>query len=276
VKTSKRRNVETFRYRAHGRHRGYVLLETVVATGLLLTGMAVIGAQFQEANTTVRKMNLRLRAMMLAEMHLAEMDLGIIRLDSVDKVQEEDFGPRYPDWAWRLTIEETALEKMYLLREDVLYAPRTDYEEDFDFENADIIYTLYALRATPQPLNLPVDFGLSEDQATDLTEKLAGLGEGFDPANFDPAILAQLPSDELLEVLPTFLQAIGVPLSQIEQLLPPDLREQLDKLGVFEELKEGEGGQDAGESGSKDSTQGADRPEGLPSDPRDAFDSAEE
>jgi type II secretory pathway pseudopilin PulG len=236
------------------RPAAYVLLETVVATGLLLVGMAVIGAQFQEANVTVRKMNLRMRAMMLAETQLGERDLGLIHLDSADKIQEEDFGPRYPNWAWRMTVEETSLDKMFLLRTDVLYWARDDYDEEFDYDAAETMYTLYALRATPQSLDLPTDFGLSEEQTKDLTEKLAGLGEGFDPGDFDPSILGRLPSDELIEVLPTFLQAIGVPLSEIERMLPPDVRSQLDKLGILDQLEEGkkdssDGGDEADEKG---------------------------
>jgi len=34
--------------------RGYVLLETVVATGLLIVGLAVIGAQVQDSQTFAR------------------------------------------------------------------------------------------------------------------------------------------------------------------------------------------------------------------------------
>lgn len=213
---------------------GYVLLETVLATGLLLVGLAVIGGQLQDSDSAVRKMNLKIRAVMLAEMHLAEMDLGLIELDSVDAIQEEDFGPRFKDWGWRLTIEQTAIKDMFLLRTDVLYRVRETYEsEDFDFDQAESIYTLYAMRATPKPLDLTTEFGLSEKQTLEITEKLAAVGGGFDPASFDPAILAKLPFEELVEVLPPLLEAFGVPLSQVTQMLPPDVREQLEKAGLL-------------------------------------------
>ena len=48
------------------RRDAYVLLETVLATGLLITGLAVVGAQVQSADTTIRVMNRTIRAMMLA------------------------------------------------------------------------------------------------------------------------------------------------------------------------------------------------------------------
>ncbi len=78
--------------------RGYVLLETVVATGLLIVGLAVIGVQIQDAGSSIHKMERQTRAMLLAERHFAYMDLGLVELDSVDEIQEGDFGPREPDW----------------------------------------------------------------------------------------------------------------------------------------------------------------------------------
>ena len=91
---------------------GYVLLETVLATGLLIAGLAVIGAQLQDGHEAVRAMKLRLRALTLAEMQLAGLDLGLSELDTVDEGQEEDFGPRYPDWASRTTRQATAGDTM--------------------------------------------------------------------------------------------------------------------------------------------------------------------
>jgi len=147
------------------RRRGYVLLETVVATGLLIVGLAVIGAQVQDSQTCVRKMQRRVRAMMFAERHLAMLDLGLVELDSVDELEEGDFGPRHPDYGWWLTTEDTAIENMYLLRLDILHHLREDEyrEDDFDFDNADTLYTVYAMRAAPQPVDFGEDFGLTED-----------------------------------------------------------------------------------------------------------------
>jgi len=229
---------------------GYVLLETVIATGLLIVGMAVIGAQVQSADTSAFQMQLRLRAVMLAEVQLAEMDLGLIELDSVDEVQEEDFGPRYPDWAWRMTIEKTAIEELFLLRLDVLHHRRDGAfkEDDFDFDNARIIHTVYAQRATPRPLDLHTEFGLSEDQATELSEQLSAIGEGFDLASFDPAILAKLPFDELVEVLPPLLEAFHIPVDTLASSLPPDVRRMLEESGLLGG-EDGEGGDPHDEDG---------------------------
>jgi hypothetical protein len=214
-------------------------LETVIAAGVLMVGLAVIGAQLQEAEKAVRKMNLRLRAMTLAEMQMAEMDLGLIQLDSVDAIQEEDFGPRYPQWAWRLTIDETAIESMYLLRIEVLYSARDEYEEEYDFDNAESVHTLYACRPAPQPLNLTTDFGLTEEQALEIGEKFAEYG--INPEEFNPSFMLDPPFDEFenfIEFLPTLLQTFGMPLSEIERQLPPDMREALKAAGLLDALKE--------------------------------------
>ena len=112
------------------RRQGWVLLETVLATGLLIVGLAVIGAQIQDSRSSVYRMKLDLQAMALAEMKLAELDLGLVELDSFDEVQEEEFGPRYPEFAWRLTTEETGLEGMFLMTLDVLFQPRAPEEDD--------------------------------------------------------------------------------------------------------------------------------------------------
>ena len=56
------------------RRLAYLLLETVVATGMLIVGLAVLGAQVQDSHTAVRKMERRIRAISLAEQHLAELE----------------------------------------------------------------------------------------------------------------------------------------------------------------------------------------------------------
>lgn len=220
------------------RRPGYILLETVVATGLLVVGLAVIGAQVQDAQRSVRKMERRLRAMMLAEQQLAHLDLGLVELDSVDEVEEGDFGPRYPDFGWQLVTEETAIEKIYLLKLDVFHHLREDeyQEDDFDYDEAEVVYAVYAMRATPQPVHFGEDFGLNEEEMLDLSEKFSELGmEGFDVESFDPAILARPDFEELLEALPLIMDAFGMKLSDLASSLPPDLLRQIKESGLLDE-----------------------------------------
>lgn len=222
--------------RPGGARRGYILLETVVATGMLIVGLSIIGSQVQSADKSIKMMERKIRAVALAEQHLAELDLGLVELDSVDEEQEGDFGPRYPDFGWILTTEDTALEAMFLLKLDILHHPREgDYREDeFEHELAETVFTVYAMRAAPQPVNFGEDFGLNEEELVDLTDRLAELAiPGLDPESFDPALLGKVDFEELIEALPVLMDAFGIDVSQLMAGLPPNLLEQLQESGFF-------------------------------------------
>ncbi|MHC4698263.1 MAG: hypothetical protein ACYTFA_16140 [Planctomycetota bacterium] len=241
------------------RRRAYLLLETTIATGLLIAGLAVIGAQVQQADTSIREMELRVRALMLAEMKLAELDLGLVELDSVDPIQEEDFGPRFPDFGWRLITEETSIDELYELQFEVLYILREgDYEpDDFDHENAQVLHTVYALRALPQKLDLGAELGLPEEDIEALREKLDALAiPGISVDDFDPTVLPLLPFEEFMEVIPLIADAFDIDLTQILGRLPPNILELLESSGVLgEEGEEGEG--EEGTSGDSEGGEGS-------------------
>jgi len=222
---------------------GWVLLETVIATGMLVVGLAVIGAQVQQADKTLKEMRLRLQAMMLAELQLAQLDLGLVELDSVDPIQEGDFGPRYPDFGWRLTIEETAREAVFLLKLEVLHLRRDgDYEPDsFEHDWSQSLHTVYAMRMAPQPLDLGVDLGLDDEELVELGEKLDLLGiDGLSVDALDPTILATLNFEDFLEVLPLIADAFGLDVSELLASLPPDLLEVIKDTGLLDEPASGE------------------------------------
>jgi hypothetical protein len=224
-----------------------VLLETVIATGLLIVGLAVIGAQVQSAHNSIRIMEFKTRAMMLAEVQLAELSMGLIELETVDEVQEDEFGPRYPDYGWRLTIDETEIETLYLLKVEVLYQPREDIEETFDYDEAEVLHTLYTFRAAPQKLNLAEAFGVPEDEMEALAEKLIATGiPGLDPEAFDPAVLAKDLEDfeEFMEVLPVLLDAFGIDIRQLAGNLSPDIMDAFGGPDLLEGLGIGAGGGD--------------------------------
>ncbi len=227
------------------RRQGWVLLETVLATGLLIFGLAVIGAQIQNSSSTVHRMKLDLQAMALAEMKLAELDLGLVELDSFDEVQEEEFGPRYPEFAWRLTTEETGLEGMFLLTLDVLFQPRDPEEDDdyregsFDFDSTDAVFTVYAFRATPQPVDLGEAFGMGEEEFDDLSEKLAQLGiPGLEADAFDLKILGKLEIEDLLAVLPLLPETFNIDIETLIGALPPGMLDSLLGSGLLDGLDE--------------------------------------
>lgn len=217
---------------------------------MLIVGLAVIGAQVQDAQKSLRNMNRRTQAMMLAERQLAELDMGLADLDSVDEVVEHDFGPRYPDWAWRLTTSDTALPNMYVEQLDVLYFPREgDYEEDqFEFEDAEVAYTLHTMRAVQPPVNFAVDYGMHEDEVRDLGDKLSDVGiPGLDVTSFDPRLLQNIDLEQLMKVLPVILDALHMDVSQLVGQLPPDLLQQLIDAGILGEDGEIQTGKDQGQ-----------------------------
>ena len=114
-----------------------------------------------------------------------------------------------------------------------LHAPREQYNDDFDFEQAEVVHTVFAMWPAPQPLNLAEDFGLTEAQTEELAEKLAQVGEGLDINSFDPTIFAKLPFGELIEILPLLLDAFGVSLNDIVGALPEEVRQALEEAGVL-------------------------------------------
>jgi len=226
------------RRRGGFRRAGYVLLETVVASGLLIVGLAVIGAQIQESVTSVRQMNREGRAMFLADMQIAQMSLGLVELDTVDEIQEDDFGERFKDYGWRLIIEETSVPDLFLLTLEVLYYPRENYRDDFDYDVAEVLYTIRTFRVTPRPLDLRTSFGIPDEEFEELSNKLAETGiEGLDAEAFDPAILGKIEIEELMEVLPLLMDAFGMDPTQLLGQLPQEVRDALDSSGVLDQIE---------------------------------------
>ncbi len=221
------------------------MLETVIATGLLIIGLGVIGAQLQDSNKAVHTMRLKTQAVMLAETQLAMMDLGLVELDSVDEVQDGDFGSRYPDWGWRLITEPTAIEGLFRITIQVQYIYRNEpYREDsFDHEHADTLFSAVAFRQPPKPLDLATDFGLNEEELTDFTDKV---GEAqipcFEGGVFDPTCLAGIDIEQLFKTLPA-LQKLGINLGDLASIIPPDLLKQLEDSGLMDKAQGAADGQ---------------------------------
>jgi hypothetical protein len=225
--------------------RAWVLLETVIATGLLVVGLAVLGAQVQGAFTSVRKMERRTRALMLAEQHLAELEMGVIELESADEIEERDFGPRHPDWGWRLTTDPTSIEGMFLQRLDIMYLARDGQyrEDDFEHDDAEIVHSLRVMRALPLPFDFATDFGLREDELSELNEKLGKLGiDGLDLSNFDPRFFQNVDFEELMTVLPPLMDAMNMDIEDLLAIIPPEILEQIKESGLLDALEEESGG----------------------------------
>lgn len=229
--------------------RAYLLLETVIATGVLIVGLAVIGAQVQDAVTTVRTMDERSRAMLLAEQHMAEIGLGLIKLDSADDEQEEEFGPRYPEFGWRLTIDDTAVDELFLLKLEILHFPREDFDDEFDFDVARVIHTVYTMRQNPKnpaiPLSTISTAGGNQQSSEDDDDPLEDIDcECFDGLEFDLSCFVQLEIVDMI-ALGECMQKLNIDpsklgLPQIE--IPPEIMTLLGEYGFGRGL---EGADDA-------------------------------
>ncbi|MGB0717577.1 MAG: hypothetical protein ACPGXK_16990 [Phycisphaerae bacterium] len=215
---------------------GYVLLETVIATALLMLGLMVLGAQIQDSVTTVRKMDQRQRAIMLAETLLSELSLGLIEFDSIDDMQEEEFGPRDPSYGYRMILDETIVPDLFHLTTEILYWPREDEEDFFDFDEAEILFTTRTMKVVPRKVNLQEAFGIPDEEFEELSVKLEELGiPGLDPNDFDFSVLGgdKLTFDELVEALPVLMDAFGMNADDFLSQLPPQYRIMLE--GLLEE-----------------------------------------
>lgn len=225
------------RRRPNARRGGFVLLEVVLALGLLVLGMTVIGAQVHQAFETSVKTALTMRAMMLAESRLAQLDSGMLELDpaliEAGEPIEEDFGRLFPAFATRVTVSETAVEELFQITLQMLYDRNRDPDDEYDFDESTVLYTLYTLRATPAFIDLEVDFGVDEERIEKLIEAVPDAE--FDPYSFDPSFLAKMELEELVAVLPDLLDALGIGPDQVARMLPPDVLQMLREAGIGEE-----------------------------------------
>lgn len=219
------------------RPSAFILLEIVIAMAILILGMTVLGSQFQSSRQAAYETEWTYRALLLAESKLAELDTGLI---VPEDLIEEEFGPIFPDYAWRMRIEPTAVPDLHFITLDILRQPRINVDTPFDFDKATVLYTAYTMRATPAQIDLTRDFGMGEEQADQLTEQLSNVGEfGIDPRNLDPSVFRELDLAELIDVLGPMLQALGMSTEDVMSMLPPELRDalqaQLEESAAAEE-----------------------------------------
>jgi len=234
----------------------YIMLETVIAVALLIVGLTVIGAQIQDADSSIHKTRQKMRAVFLAEQQLAYMDMGLVKLDSVDEIQDGDFGPRFPDWGWRLVTQPTSLDGMFRLELEVLYLHRDKpYQKDsFEHDQADSVYRAYAFRVNPTPLDLAADFGMTETELTDFQQKVTDNGvPGFENGAFDPSLLATMDSEDLMKALSMLPKLFpGMDISELQALIPPEVLDQLKAAGLLEGFDSaGDGKTGGGQTGGE-------------------------
>lgn len=235
-----------------------MLLEMVIAVGLLVLGMALIGAQISTSTDTARETELMSRVVFLAESKIAELDTGLI---IPEEEIEEDFGRLFPEFGWRMRIVPAAESELNLITLEILYDFARDPNEEFDFTDAVVMQTYHTLRATPTPLDMTRDFGLEEEQADNINDQLGDLtGGAVDVRDFDPSIFQNLTPKELEQLAGMLINQMGADASALMQLLPPQARGMLQPF--LEELQgslddgSGESGDDGGANPVGDGSEG--------------------
>ena len=128
-------------------------------------------------------------------------------------------------------------------------------EFDFDSETAEVVGTFYVLHAAPRMLDLSVDFGMDDEVAEKLNEDLAGMvGTDIDVHDFNPAIFRDLEMEEIAVVLPTLMQAFGMQQADILNLVPAEMRPQLESWLANQDSEDGdEADADGGDSSTSES-----------------------
>lgn len=199
--------------------RAVALLEVILALGLLLIAMVAIGVIFRNGQYFIEQSEMRTRAMLLTEKLITDLDTGLIVME--EREQSGYFvingvNEGMPGMSWK--IEEDPSKRVDgLLKIDIsIFMGDPDDEE----QHKNILRTRI-VRAEPRGFDFERDFGLDEDQIQQLTDAIPGGTQILDPTNFDPRALAQLPADQLVELLPTLIQAFGAQIGsgQLNQLL---------------------------------------------------------
>jgi type II secretory pathway pseudopilin PulG len=227
---------------ARFRLRGYLLLEVVVSVALLVVGLATIGMQISNSSETARNSHRMLRAMHLAESKMIEVDLRLVPdLESaVEGEIEGEFGRLFPEFGWRLRIHLTQVPDLWLVELDVIHCGRFNPDEEYPFDEAQHLYTIRALRATPARVDPARDFGADEESMESFAEALSGTG--LDPNDLDIGALGSLPIEQLISLAQAFRDAGLLEDMDLSSILPPDVMQMLlDEIGDLTGGAEGEG-----------------------------------
>jgi len=201
------------------RRSAAVLLEVVLALALLMIAMGVIGFTFRNGEYFIERSERLTRAMLMTEKLIVEMDSGLLAMDEREiagTFMTDGVSETMPGLSFEV-VTEPSPSIVGLLNIDINVYMGNPEDED----SRQLVLQTHVVRPLPQGLDFERDFGLDQEQIEQLTEAIPGGAALFDPNNFDPRSLASLPIDQLVELLPTLLQAFGGQLGQgqIDQLL---------------------------------------------------------
>lgn len=193
------------------RMRGVMLLEVLLALSILMLTIAVLGAAIRNGALWAERAERVSRATVLTDDLLARLDLGVLVNPADLQTGQErevsgDFGDQGPaglSWALKMEPDQNEPELMRV-RVDVIEGDAAANPDD-----AKILLTTHVIRAKPRAINLKNDFGMTDEQLKLLTEAIPGGSQVLDPENFDPTSLARMDMNQLAELLPLIMTALG-------------------------------------------------------------------
>ncbi len=193
--------------RARDLHRGLVLLEVVVSLGVLLVAIAVVGVVFHNGQENVVRAEKLMRGMIMSERLIAEIDTNSGLLDVEQREQSGYFRDEetLAGMSWKVTANPSQRVEGLLEIDVEIFIGDPDGEP----EMREYVMGTRIFRALPRGIDLENDFGLDEEQVTQITDQIPGGAQLIDPRNFDPRMLASLDMDTLIEMLPTLIAAFG-------------------------------------------------------------------
>ena len=105
------------------RRKAALLLEVVVAFGIVTAALGMLGAQLSGGLQMVQYAEQQTRASELADRILAllELDQTLQQQIFVDNKTDGDFGTEYPGWFWRILVEPTETVGLGMVSLEILF-----------------------------------------------------------------------------------------------------------------------------------------------------------
>lgn len=168
------------RTRRH-RTRAAILLEILLALGLLVFGLGVVGLRVNAAMQIAERDQQWTTAMLLTETVMSKVQGGDIDFNETDDRLKGHFKIYYPGYSWRIKVRPCEIEDIFLLTLEIGFNPAhreaqiQSPERDIDFEDAGTttIRTAYRLVPRPADINLTRDMGI-DPEMLQLDEALTG------------------------------------------------------------------------------------------------------
>ncbi len=167
-------------------HRGVMLLEVIVALGILVFGLAMVGLQINSGLQVAQKNRLYTQAAMLVDSKLDEVEAGVVQPDLIEQEVKGDFGILYPGYTWRVEIHPTEIEDFYMAEIQIGYRQGAVEEQirdpksviDIEDQDTKILRTAYRLFPKPADINLERDYGITQEDMDAMLADLGGLDTG--------------------------------------------------------------------------------------------------